>query len=320
MFRCQYCNKRLSSQYHLNQHIAGNVCRKPDRTCPLCENVFESKRSCQYHMANNVCQKQLENKLVLKPILKLKSNVKSISTEVNQKPRELEGQSSSSGLPSQDLSHNTNEHVYLLREREFIRTNEPIFKIGKTTQKINRRFSGYPKNSEIYFVLKVTCCDTFETSMIRIFDQKFHQETTIGREYYRGDISHMIQTIVEIYQRTETTSLDTTPILSSFEKDLIILDYSRKIHTCWSIWCKDAQIRDRSYQALLDLFAFVSFDPASSFINQLKHITTENINETKQASDWIKSLINWIYLNPTTDKKKVLETIGNLMKTLLCFM
>ena len=41
------------------------------------------------------------------------------------------------------------EHIYLIQEREFIKTEEPIYKLGKT-HNIFQRKSGYP-NRMIFF-------------------------------------------------------------------------------------------------------------------------------------------------------------------------
>ena len=44
-------------------------------------------------------------------------------------------------------------HIYLLQEREFIVLKQPVYKIGKTHQKNSRRFSNYPKNSNIVYMV-----------------------------------------------------------------------------------------------------------------------------------------------------------------------
>ena len=64
------------------------------------------------------------------------------------------------------------EYIYLVKEREFIRLNEPIYKLGKTKQKNNKRFNGYPKNSYIIIQLKCDDCDTTEKELLEIFTFK----------------------------------------------------------------------------------------------------------------------------------------------------
>lgn len=79
-----------------------------------------------------------------------------------------------------------NEYVYLLREREFIKTNESIYKIGKT-RNIYERMSNYPKNSDVIITMKVKNCDMMEKEIMKAFDDNFKQEKKIGREYYNGN-------------------------------------------------------------------------------------------------------------------------------------
>ena len=46
-----------------------------------------------------------------------------------------------------DLDDNNNEFIYLIKEREFIKTKEPIYKIGKTKQENLQRIKSYPNGS-----------------------------------------------------------------------------------------------------------------------------------------------------------------------------
>lgn len=81
---------------------------------------------------------------------------------------------------------NTNKpgHVYLIKEREFIKTNENIFKIGKSTN-IKGRMPAYPKDSLIYVIAYCqTDVHTFEKSIIKRFDAVFTKRLDIGSEYY----------------------------------------------------------------------------------------------------------------------------------------
>lgn len=75
-------------------------------------------------------------------------------------------------------------HLYLIKEREFIKTKELIYKIGKTTN-IKHRMPAYPKDSRLFVALY---CDTdihrVEKALIATFDAKFTKRSDIGREYY----------------------------------------------------------------------------------------------------------------------------------------
>ena len=61
------------------------------------------------------------------------------------------------------------QYVYLLQEREFIKTCEPIFKIGKTKQFHTTRFNQYPKNSVLISQISCADCDNIEKKIIELF-------------------------------------------------------------------------------------------------------------------------------------------------------
>ena len=83
----------------------------------------------------------------------------------------------------------TIEYIYLIKLREFIKTDEDIYKIGRTTQ---------PNNSLILFQM---CCNNskeIEKNIIYIFKQKYILKKDVGNEYFKGDYKHMIHDIYKI--------------------------------------------------------------------------------------------------------------------------
>ena len=89
----------------------------------------------------------------------------------------------------------TFNYIYLLQEREFIKTGENIFKIGKSKQSNNKRFNSYPKGSILLFQIMCIDCDTTETDLIKLFDTSFIKCKNIGNEYYKGNFNEMIKCI-----------------------------------------------------------------------------------------------------------------------------
>jgi hypothetical protein len=87
------------------------------------------------------------------------------------------------------------QYVYLLKEREFVKTNENIYKIGKTRQHNNKRFFAYPKDSILLFQILCDDCDKLENDIIKVFKKKYNQCKNIGIEYFEGDCNDMIDTI-----------------------------------------------------------------------------------------------------------------------------
>lgn len=90
----------------------------------------------------------------------------------------------------------TNNFIYLLREREFIKTGENIYKIGKTTQLGLNRFNMYPSGSELLLHLVCENCHTLERKIMDLFGKKYKRRLDIGSEYYEGKSSSMISDII----------------------------------------------------------------------------------------------------------------------------
>ena len=60
-------------------------------------------------------------------------------------------------------------YIYLLQEREFIKTKENIYKIGMTQCENLKRFNQYPKGSCLLFQMICDDCKTIEKSIIKKF-------------------------------------------------------------------------------------------------------------------------------------------------------
>ncbi len=95
------------------------------------------------------------------------------------------------------LEKKTN-YIYLLRLREFIKTNEPIYKIGRTIQIGLNRINQYPKGSEIIIFRKCIDCYTMENVLIRLFKNKYKHCIKYGNEYFEGVEEEMLRDINNI--------------------------------------------------------------------------------------------------------------------------
>ncbi len=56
-FKCEKCNKELSSKENYLYHVENNVCKKINK-CDKCDKIFYDKRALKYHISKNVCEKQ----------------------------------------------------------------------------------------------------------------------------------------------------------------------------------------------------------------------------------------------------------------------
>lgn len=77
-------------------------------------------------------------------------------------------------------------HLYMVKEREFIKTKENVYKIGKSTS-IKSRMPSYPKDSVIYGIVYSLDVHKAEKDLIKHFDGLFKKRPDIGREYYEHD-------------------------------------------------------------------------------------------------------------------------------------
>ena len=82
-------------------------------------------------------------------------------------------------------------HLYVIKEREFIKTKENIFKIGKTINIVNR-MPQYPKQSRVYIMFFSTNIDDMEKYVIEQFDKRFTKRVDIGAEYYECDQNELL--------------------------------------------------------------------------------------------------------------------------------
>jgi len=92
----------------------------------------------------------------------------------------------------------TPHFVYLIRDRTAIAANQPIYKIGKTTQPNFDRFKGYPKGYEIILHMACENCHITETAIIALFKSKYLQIVEYGSEYFMGDAKSMMTDICHL--------------------------------------------------------------------------------------------------------------------------
>jgi hypothetical protein len=86
-------------------------------------------------------------------------------------------------------------YIYLLQEREFIKTKENIYKVGRTKKENHQRFNQYPKGSILLFQMICNNCENIESLIIKQFKEQFIQRKDIGNEYFEGDYHVMINNI-----------------------------------------------------------------------------------------------------------------------------
>ena len=95
------------------------------------------------------------------------------------------------------------DYIYLLHEREFIKTSEKVFKVGRTSKLNYIRFNQYPKGSVLLFQTICKNSKKMETIILKKFRKKFIPRKDIGNEYFEGDYKNMID-IIHLAVKDET--------------------------------------------------------------------------------------------------------------------
>lgn len=122
------------------------------------------------------------------------------------------------------------EYIYLLQEREFIKTNECIYKLGKSKQENLKRIQNYPNGTKLLIQMMCNNCDDLEKKLLKIFKSKYELQTSIGKEYFKGNHLEMINDIYStIYNSYDTYNSydndDTIEMVDVFDSnDIIYID------------------------------------------------------------------------------------------------
>ena len=97
------------------------------------------------------------------------------------------------------------EGIYLIHVREFAKSKDPIYKIGRSCN-LENRIRNYPNGSIVLFTMKCKDSIKCETYLIKLFKEKFIQKTYYGSEYFKGDEDEMINEISKYLYIYNTTN------------------------------------------------------------------------------------------------------------------
>jgi len=109
-----------------------------------------------------------------------------------------------------------------LKEREFIKTNEHIYKIGKTKQKNLKRIQNYPNGTCLLFQIICKNCDLLERKIIDNFKKKYKLRKDVGNEYFEGNYIEMINDIYNIVFNNNSSNIEINENNKSNKKDEFI--------------------------------------------------------------------------------------------------
>ena len=106
------------------------------------------------------------------------------------------------------------EYIYLLHTSKFVVSNQPIYKIGKTTQPNFNRFKGYDKGYVMLFQSSCRDCDELENQIKFLFKSRYVRRIDCGHEYFEGDQFSMIRDLCDIVQNEEVVNPSITECIT----------------------------------------------------------------------------------------------------------
>jgi len=183
IYNCDKCDKNYKTKKYFNNHQ--KICNGLNvLSCSKCMFIFTSRFSKSNHIKKNNC--------IAKSIINIKQQHITINNNDNDNEND----------------NNNKEFIYLLQEREFIKTREPIYKIGKTKQEKLKRIKSYPNGSELLFYIICNNCDEIEKTIINKFKIHFNHKKEFGNEYFMGNYILMIDIIYNIIRTTDNEDIE----------------------------------------------------------------------------------------------------------------
>jgi len=99
------------------------------------------------------------------------------------------------------------EGVYLIHTREFIKSDETIYKLGRSFT-LDNRVKQYPNGSKILLMIACEKSIVCESKLIEIFKNKFIQKKYYGNEYFEGDYKLMIKEIFNYIDKMNIENIE----------------------------------------------------------------------------------------------------------------
>ena len=100
--------------------------------------------------------------------------------------------------------------LYLIKIREFVRSGEEIYKIGRSVD-INKRITQYPKGSILCMVFPCDYPVKYEKAAIYFLKNTFLRKKEFENEYFEGNMKEIISLVNELLDKD----------LSTIEKEII---------------------------------------------------------------------------------------------------
>lgn len=182
----------------------------------------------------------------------------------------------------------THAYIYLIREREFLLLNQPIYKIGRSEQHANRVIkriaTGYKKGSEIVLVLHtpLTMYKDVESVLKHMFCDRFKKHDD-GTEYFEGDPIQMMRIINDVV--CHSWSITSEPTISNLQRCLALWKLKLGGHRAYT------EQNEALATSCIEKFQQSGLAVVEQFIEQMKRDRTDSCSHNKKIEADIESKI-----------------------------
>jgi hypothetical protein len=192
LYECIRCDYYTEKKCNIKDHY------KRKRPCKITKKDIDQIECLEFLNSKNISIKSHLKEQVGQEKEKVK--------ELEEKVKELEEQiknNTNSGMNAINIPPNPTHFIYIIKEREFVKSGEEIYKIGKT-RGLRNRMGDYPKGSVIKLVYPCEDIDIIEKELLHLFDEHFIRMVDVGHEYFRGNVNVMANLVTNhITSKTE---------------------------------------------------------------------------------------------------------------------
>ena len=210
IYKCEKCNKEFYQKCNYLLHInKKNPCNSKDL---INENkiLLDKIKELENKLKEN--NKELENKLkklntgnnIFKgEINTLKELLNNKDIEIKDLYKNIYNKTKDNDIKIKKIQ----EYVYIIRECDFVRLNENIYKIGRTSKaNPEDRFQKYRKGTEIVGFFGVKDSIECEKKIINCFSNhnNIKKMSEYGKEYFEGNKKELLNEMLQIVDNYNT--------------------------------------------------------------------------------------------------------------------
>ena len=208
LYICNKCNKNFSRKQSYEIHINRKIPCIPENNINKIIILEENIKKLENQ--NTINKNNFEEKIKLLEEKNLILHTQNSDKDKSLEKKDLEIKNLYKNIYSKNSDiqiKKIQEYVYIIRECDFVRLNENIYKIGRTAKaNPEDRFQKYRKGTEIVGFFGVKDSIECENKMIKCFSNhtNIKKMNEYGKEYFQGNKNELLNEILKIVTNYNT--------------------------------------------------------------------------------------------------------------------